>query len=100
MHTVQFLCHDVGLIGVFLGVCSGQLQMDCTKSADGKTEQCFVAGLAAPQTCDPKPFGDPIKLPILMVRTSFTPKLLRPQRIHHQQAHPISIIVLNLRSLA
>ncbi|CAL8460636.1 g166 [Coccomyxa elongata] len=45
---------------------NGQLQMDCTKSADGKTEQCFVVGLAAPQTCDPKPFGDPIKLPILM----------------------------------
>lgn len=58
-------------------MCSGQLQMDCTKSADGKAEQCFVAGLAAPQTCDPKPFGDPIKLPILMVRIRSFLKLSR-----------------------
>ncbi len=53
-----------------LCACSGQLQIDCTKSADGKTEQCYVAGQASPQTCDPKPYGDPIKLPILMVRST------------------------------
>ncbi len=49
--------------------CSGQFQLDCTKSADGRTEQCFVAGQTTAQTCDPQPFGDPVKLPILMVRS-------------------------------
>lgn len=70
--------------------CSGQLQMDCTKSADGKTEQCFVAGQNTPQTCDPNPYGDAIKLPILMVHTLFiTPAIIiipHCPNVHHQEA--------------
>lgn len=51
--------------------CSGQLQLDCTPSASGNATQCYVAGQGTMQTCDPNPAGDPIKLPILMVRFCF-----------------------------
>jgi hypothetical protein len=46
---------------------SGQLQLDCSRSSDGKTEQCYVAGQSVVQTCDPQAYGTPVKLPILMV---------------------------------
>lgn len=47
---------------------SGQLQTDCTPKADGSGGECYVAGQPAPQPCDAQQYGEPVKLPILMVR--------------------------------
>lgn len=49
-------------------LCSGQLQLDCTPALTGNSTQCYVAGDNTLQTCDSMSAGDPIKLPILMVR--------------------------------
>ena len=58
-------------------LCSGQLQLDCTPAVTGNSTQCYVAGDNTLQTCDPTSAGDPIKLPILMVRARPCLEVLR-----------------------
>lgn len=58
-------------------LCSGQLQLDCTPAVTGNSTQCYVAGDNSLQTCDPTSAGDPIKLPILMVRARPCLEILR-----------------------
>ncbi len=62
-------CGFVNGLTVWHVCCSGQLQLDCTPAPTGNSTQCYVAGQNQLQTCEPQPSGDPIKLPILMVRT-------------------------------
>ena len=59
---------------------SGQLQTDCTPKADGSGAECYVAGQAAAQPCDAQQYGDPVKLPILMVSG---PYRLNSSCVHH-----------------